>query len=177
MVIKCKCETLLSSVTLVECPVRAFAPRKGHPPMDTPQSGAGTWQLATPGKLGSTSSPAAPRFPPGFTPKQSIVVFLLLSVVASEATKTNAASSEGGRGWSVARATAIFTSKMLARFRALAQNQARGGRWKLNVFADKEFHPPSARQPASPAISSDPTSKQSWERSQAAAAPPCNAPK
>jgi len=54
------------------------------------------------------------------------VVFLLLSVVASEATKTNAASSEGGRGWSVARATAIFTSKTLARFRALAQNQARG---------------------------------------------------
>jgi len=43
----------------------------------------------------------------------------------SEATKTNAASSEGGRGWSVARTATIFTSKMLARFRALAQNQAR----------------------------------------------------
>jgi len=40
-----------------------------YPLLDTPQSGARTWQLATPGKLGSTSSPAAPRFPPGFTPK------------------------------------------------------------------------------------------------------------
>jgi len=55
-----KHKTLPSSVTLVERPVRAFAPRKGHPPMDTPPSGAGTWQLATPGKLGSTISPAAP---------------------------------------------------------------------------------------------------------------------
>jgi len=51
-----------------------------------------------------------------------IVVFLLLHVVASEATKTNAASSEGGRGWSIVRAAAIFTSKMLARFGALAKN-------------------------------------------------------
>jgi len=50
----------------------------------------------------------------------------LLSVVASETTKTNAASSEGGRGWSVVRATTNFTSKMLARFRALAQKQSRG---------------------------------------------------
>jgi len=58
--IKYKYKTLPSSVTLVERPVRAFAPRKGHPPMDTPQSGAGTWQLVPPGKLGSTSSPAAP---------------------------------------------------------------------------------------------------------------------
>jgi len=55
----------------------------------------------------------------------------LLSFVASEATKTNAASSEGGRGWSVARATAIITSKMLARFRALAQNQAR--EWRMGT--------------------------------------------
>jgi len=31
----------------MERPVRAFAPQKGHPPIDTPQSGAGTWQLAT----------------------------------------------------------------------------------------------------------------------------------
>jgi len=34
-----------------------------------------TWQLATPGKLGSTSSPTAPRFPPGFAPKQSLLSF------------------------------------------------------------------------------------------------------
>jgi len=39
------------------------------PLLDAPQSGAGTWQLATPSKLGSTSSPAAPRFPPEFAPK------------------------------------------------------------------------------------------------------------
>jgi len=92
-----------------------------------------------------------------------IIIFLLLSVVASEATKTNAASSEGGRGWSVARATTIFTSKTLARFRALVHNQARGGGgWRLNVFTDKEFHPPSARLQALPAFSSDLTSKPSW---------------
>jgi len=48
--------------------------------------------------------------------------FLLLSVVASEATKTNAASSEGGGG-GVARAPAIFPSKMLARLRALDQTK------------------------------------------------------
>jgi len=51
----------------------------------------------------------------------------------SEATKSNATSSGGGRGWSVARATAVITSKMLARFRALAQNHARGGGWRLDV--------------------------------------------
>jgi len=102
---------------------------------------------------------------------------LLLSVVASDTIKTNAANSEGGRGWSVARATTIFTSKTLARFRALAQNQARRGGWKLKVFTDQELHPPLARQPASPAVSSDPTSTQSWESSQAASSPPCNASK
>jgi len=95
----------------------------------------------------------------------------------SEATKTNAASSEEGRGWSVARAAAIITSKALARFRALAQNQARRGGWKLKVFADQELHPPHARQQASPAFSSDPTNGQSWKGSQAASAPPCNASK
>ena len=162
---------------MVERPVRAFAPRKGHPPLDAPQSGAGTWQLATPGKLGSTSSPAAPSSHQGLLLNNQIIIFLLLSVVASEATKTNAASSEGGRGWSVARATTIITSKMLARFRALAQNQARGGGWKLSVFTDKELHPPHARQQASPAFSSDPTNRQSWEGSQAASSPPCNASK
>jgi len=35
------------------------------------------------------------------------------------------AQKEGG--WSVARATTNITSKILARFRALAQNQAGGG--------------------------------------------------
>jgi len=30
----------------MECTVRAFAPWKGHPLVDTPQSGAGAWQLA-----------------------------------------------------------------------------------------------------------------------------------
>jgi len=95
----------------------------------------------------------------------------------SETTKTNAASSEGGRGWSVARATTIITSKTLARFRALAQNQARRGGWKLKVFTDQELHPPHARQQASPAFSSDPTNRQSWEGSQAASSPPYNASK
>ena len=128
------------------------------------------------GKLGSTSSPAAPILPPGFTPKYSLLSTIDI-FVASEATKTNAASSEGGRGWSVARATTIITSKTLARFRALAQNQARRGGWKLKVFTDQELHPPLARQQASPAFSSDPTNAQSWERSQAASAPPCNASK
>jgi len=95
----------------------------------------------------------------------------------SEATKTNAASSEGWRGWSVARAAAIISSKTLARFRALAQNQARRGGWKLKVFADQELHPPHARQQALPAFSFDPTNRQSWEGSQNASSPPCNASK
>ena len=94
-----------------------------------------------------------------------------------ETTKTNAASSEGGRGWSVARATTIITSRKLARFRALAQNQARRGGWELKVVTDQELHPPHARQQASPAFSSDPTNRQSWEGSQAASSPPCNASK
>jgi len=50
----------------------------------------------------------------------------LLSVVASDTIETNVAISEGGRGWSVARAVANISSKMLARSRALAQNQERG---------------------------------------------------
>jgi len=156
---------------MVKRPVRS-------PPKDTPQSGAGDWQLA---RLASWGQPAAQpscsNSPTRVCSQMSIVIFPLLSVVASQATKTNAASSEGGRGWSAARVTAIFTSKMLARFRALAQNQARGGGWRLNVFADKELHPPHARQQASPAFSSDPINEQSWERSQAASAPPCNASK
>jgi len=41
---------------MVERPVRAFAPRKGQPPVDTPQSGAGDWQLA---RLASWGQPAA----------------------------------------------------------------------------------------------------------------------
>jgi len=52
-----------------ERPVRAFAPRKGHPPLDAPQSGAGDWQLARLASWVQTSSPAAPILPPGFTPK------------------------------------------------------------------------------------------------------------
>jgi len=41
---------------MVERPVRAFAPRKGHPPLDAPQSGAGVWQLT---RLASWVQPAA----------------------------------------------------------------------------------------------------------------------
>jgi len=66
---KHKYKTIATSVHVVEYPVHAFAPRKGRPPVDTSQSGAGAWPFATPGKLGSTSSPAAPRLPPWFTPK------------------------------------------------------------------------------------------------------------
>jgi len=40
-----KCETLPASVQQMERPVRAFAPRKGHPSAGAPQSGAGAWQL------------------------------------------------------------------------------------------------------------------------------------
>jgi len=72
---KYKYKTLPSSVTLVERPVRAFAPRKGHPPMDTRPSGAGTLQLATPGKLGSTSSPAAPSSHQGLLLNNQLISF------------------------------------------------------------------------------------------------------
>jgi len=41
---------------MVERPVRAIAPREGHPPLDAPQSGAGDWQLA---RLASWGQPAA----------------------------------------------------------------------------------------------------------------------
>jgi len=53
----------------------------------------------------------------------------ICSIVASEATKTNATSSEGGRGWTERCHSGLLPSsppKMLARFRALTQNQARG---------------------------------------------------
>jgi len=73
--------------------------------------------------------------------------------------------------------SAIFTSKTVARFGALAQNQAKGGGWRLNVLTDKEFHPPSARQQALPAFSSDPTSEPSWGKHQASCSPPCSASK
>jgi len=40
----------------MERPVRAFAPWKGHPLVDAPQSGAEVWQLA---RLASWGQPAA----------------------------------------------------------------------------------------------------------------------
>jgi len=137
--------------------VHSFAPREDHPSVDTPPSGAGVWKLA---RLASWGQPAARLLQDSH---QGLLLnnhhfFLLPSVVASEATKTNAASSEGGRGWSVARDAAIFTSKTLARFGALAHNQARGGRMET------QCHPPSARPQVLPAFSSDPTSKPSWGR-------------
>jgi len=53
---KHKYKTLPTSVQMVKYPTCAFAPRKGHPPVDAPQSGAGAWQLA---RLASWGQPAA----------------------------------------------------------------------------------------------------------------------
>jgi len=124
---KNKYKTPPSIVHMVEGPVCVFAPWKGH-------SGAGALQLATPGKPGSTSSTAAPRLPPSFAPKQSsLSVCLLPSVVASETAKTNAASSKGGGGQSVARTAANITSKTLARFRSMTQTK-QGGRMETQFL-------------------------------------------
>jgi len=101
--------------------------------LDAPQSGAGDWQLAC---LASWGQPAAQLLQ---ISHQGLLLndhcYLSVAICCClGTTKTNAASSEGGRGWSVARAATIITSKTLARFRALAQNQARRGGWKLKVF-------------------------------------------
>jgi len=65
-------------------------------------------------QAGVNQQPSCSNSPTRVCSQMVIVVFLLLSVAAPEATKTRAASSEGGRGGSLARAAAIFTSKMLA---------------------------------------------------------------
>jgi len=52
----CVAFQLPTSVQMVERPVRALAPRKGNPPKDAPQSGAGDGQLA---RLASWGQPAA----------------------------------------------------------------------------------------------------------------------
>jgi len=167
---KYKHETLPFSVTLVERPVRAFAPRKGHPPMDASQSGAGTWQLATPGKLGSTSSPAAPSSHQGLLLNDQLLSFYCYLLLFLKPPRPMPPAQKEGEDGAL---PGLLPSSPPEHLQGLGPwpRTKQGGRMELNVFTDKEFHPPSAHPQASSAFSSGPTNRQSWERSQAASSP------
>lgn len=83
--------------------------------MDAPQGGAGAWQLAMLGKLGSTSSPTALRLLSGTVPHDHYFLSTVIYVVAPEVNEIGTASPGGGKGWSIVRVATNFTSKMFVR--------------------------------------------------------------